>query len=1175
MAKQKNLFKNYSSIKHQLLKIDNPYIFLYKFKHDADLDTLTKYFSKIIAEPKLQNVRLNNLIANEIEQIYTKSFQHPPMDILREIIWTGLVLNRYSESINKFIKLRIHFENQILLSNYIKADTILKKIEKEHGKSLWIIKNKLNLLQELEGLESQKKYENFLLDKEINTELKILIYLSSISAETNISPGHFSKILDDFFEEFSDEALKEYFKYKLKKDYHVQTKFLSKILVEENRLTLIDLYETYIDILNTILCKRVFNDNIPDKLIKIIRKLYSSIEDDRLINILRTLNIAISPTSIELNKSVIDIYDNLLQENYQEVKKSCEVILQENPFYISLYESYIESLNNLDEITYFEKDSLIYKILICYENILLGTDDTHDSIITLFKITITYSNLSFTNEILSFILGYLNDENTYKKLSGYINISIFSPIKQETYPLHSKQVYLEKFLLLYPSSENLKLLLNFDQEEENFLSIINSLNISKDNYNNFLTQYYLFKNIFEESLFYANKLQASEKTIVKNQAQMLILTILLKEKKTDEAVNALIDFYFMNKNLSYRLPIINIINRIIESIDKTSIWPTSIEAIILFYLCVIYRNHDVRSRTEFLYEHYLTSLNYTRPMELIEHYQSNNKTFNSKEIFFLKEVCISEIMKKSIYFSNYNDAERERINICHSLKNIDEKNIDIYLEEIKDREQKLFIRKESSRFDKNKIYVDIEGVKNIFDKEVKDDYLRLLSLIDTGIYKKDEKIKTIINKFNNLSQEKNISNREMLSKLYLPDIPKNEVDDLCKKIIELSRDIFVKNEHYGLDVYLSTKIRHGTISNHLRKPLEKENLITLKDSKTGEYQSNSYWNEELHNLDEHNKKLIQSSLKKFSKEHDEIIKYLSSELLQVSTSMIRKTVDGQVIQNDNKEALFKYYFSDLEIKEILYKIIDEKLDFTNFKNHLIQILWEKTDINLTSIRNIIEEDIKVRINNNFDFIEKQIKEVSGISTLKNSIARSRTDINQALTTLIAWFGRMETTDRKDYSIQDAISIVENIFKKQDNYLTTNILKSFNLKGETLDSFIDILFILFDNAFKHSKLNEQTKITVLVTQEEQHMCINLKNNVKAYDTLENLNRHIDFIFTGYGTKQATLTINKEGNTGFNKIWKLLSTDLHTANHDLNAKFIEEDSKIFFEVNLKINAEGLLI
>jgi len=1153
----------------------DPSQFLYWFKKNHSLEIILKYFTQVLFFPNLQNSRINNLIVRETEDVHVSSFYHPSLDIARELVWTTLVLNKYSKSLNEFNDLRIEFENNILLNRYKDANLLLNVIENKFGISLWLIKNKLNLLQNLQGLEAQKNYANKLLDMNISTELKILIHLLSISAETNISPGHFNKIIDNFFEEFSNEGLKEYFKYKLKKDYPLKSQYLSTVLVEENRLTLIDIYETYIDILNTVICKNLIKDEIPDKLAKVLRKLYSTVKDHRLLNILRTLNISIRPTYLESSESIIKIYDEILNENNKEVKQICEKILQKNPVYLSLYEIYIESLNSLGEDIQFSDNTLIHTILTCYKNILLANDSTHDSIITLFRIMITYSNLSFSNEILTFVLGYMSDETTYKKLFGYINIPIFSYLKQEIYGHQSKQAYIENLLAVYPSSKTLQVLSSFDQEEKIFLDTVKSLKISTENYNNFLSQYYLLNDDFSKGFIYANKLLNSKNNIVKNQAKSLVLSSRLKENKISEATTILINFYLENDNLSYRLPIIGTVDEVINLIEKTSIWPTDIETTILFYLCVIYRNHDTRSRTEFLYEHYLSSSGYKKPIELIIDHERNNKAFDIKIIFFLKEVCVPDIMKKSIYFSDYNDAERERIDICHYLKDIDEKNAPTYLEEIKDREQKLFIRKESSRIDKNKIYVDISGIKVIFDKEVKDDYDRLLKLLEMGKYEKNSKIETIINVLKNISQDTKMETRETLHNTHMLNVPNNEVDDLCKKIIELSKDIFVKNEHYGLDVYLSTKIRHGTISNHLRKPLERANLVTLKDSKTNEYQNNIFWEDELHNIDEKKRKIIQDNLKRFSKKHDEIIKYLSAELLQVSTSSIRKTLEGKIIQNDNKNALFKYYFSDLELKEILYKIIDEKLDFPNFKNYLIMVLWEKTDVNLTAIRRVLEHDITLRINNNFDDIEQELQKITNISSLKNAIAKSRTEMNQSLTTLIAWFGRMEVSERKDYNIKDAITIVANIFKKQDDYLTINITKSINLQGKTLDSFIDILFILFDNAFKHSNLNEQTRIIIEIKQDNNYIYINMKNNISVNANLLELNTHIDSIFKQYGTKQATAQINKEGKTGFNKIWKLLVTDLETQEHSLNANFVEDKKEKFFEVNLKINAQELLV
>ena len=77
-------------------------------------------------------------------------------------------------------------------------------------------------------------------------------------------------------------------------------------------------------------------------------------------------------------------------------------------------------------------------------------------------------------------------------------------------------------------------------------------------------------------------------------------------------------------------------------------------------------------------------------INLIKKEHQNN--FDAKIVYFLKEVCIPDIMKKSIFFQGFNEIEKERINICHELTLIDEKNSKEYLSEIRRREQNLFIK---------------------------------------------------------------------------------------------------------------------------------------------------------------------------------------------------------------------------------------------------------------------------------------------------------------------------------------------------------------------------------------------------------------------------------------------------------------------------------------------------
>jgi hypothetical protein len=66
------------------------------------------------------------------------------------------------------------------------------------------------------------------------------------------------------------------------------------------------------------------------------------------------------------------------------------------------------------------------------------------------------------------------------------------------------------------------------------------------------------------------------------------------------------------------------------------------------------------------------------------------------------------------------------------------------------------------------------------------------------------------------------------------------------------RDNFVSNNEFGLDAYLSTRIRHGTLPNHIRSVFEIYNLVTAQTD--GNYANNDFWQERL-NLDEPRKRI--------------------------------------------------------------------------------------------------------------------------------------------------------------------------------------------------------------------------------------------------------------------------------------------------------------------------------
>ncbi|MDX4036586.1 hypothetical protein, partial [Aliarcobacter skirrowii] len=413
------------------------------------------------------------------------------------------------------------------------------------------------------------------------------------------------------------------------------------------------------------------------------------------------------------------------------------------------------------------------------------------------------------------------DEKSYKIKVGHIGTFIFDSFKHLIYDDLVKEQYIKEYNSSYPNNKNLQLLINFDKEENQFIQFLENSKFSERKHNSLLSIYFFSKKQYEKVEDITLKYINSDDIIFRNHSRTMFILSLINQNKLSEAMKETVDAYFIDKNTIAILPIADITDAIINNIEKTLSWPNEIDAPILFYLCTISRNLDTEGQTEFLYEYYLKSHGYKRPTELINNYLINNITFDNKIIFYLDKICIPDIMKTSEFMNDYFDAEKERIQICHYLITINNNNEKKYLQEIKDREQNLFIKKQSTRIEKNKIYVDIEGIKKSYLKELHDDYIRLTSLLEVNGYEKDLEVEKIINVLkNNIPTEvENVTYEETINSMYISNISSNEIDDVFKKIIELARDIFVKNEHYGLDVYLSTKIRHGTISNHLRKPL--------------------------------------------------------------------------------------------------------------------------------------------------------------------------------------------------------------------------------------------------------------------------------------------------------------------------------------------------------------------
>lgn len=170
-----------------------------------------------------------------------------------------------------------------------------------------------------------------------------------------------------------------------------------------------------------------------------------------------------------------------------------------------------------------------------------------------------------------------------------------------------------------------------------------------------------------------------------------------------------------------------------------------------------------------------------------------------------------------------------------------------------------------------------------------------------------------------------------------------------------------------------------------------------------------------------------------------------------------------------------------------------------------------------------------------------------------------------------WFTRNKSSYMSSFSADIILEIVheltKNIYNNQEIILKKHVDK-IHINGEKLKSFVDVMFILFDNIVKHSHLDKDINVEVIIERIEGRLLIKCSNEISEdIVTMENKER-IEVIKRNINKKEEMSYVSREGGSGFYKIEKIITVDLNcplTMNFDY--------SKDKFIVELDIESRGV--
>lgn len=1143
---------------------------IHNIKHSvSDLDNLLKFEKQYRSGLKSATTLFNNALygQNPLPKSYDYLNKNDPSHFTNsfksEFNWLVKGLVDFSDEINLFIELQQIFEDELFKGNYKEARVILNQIESNLCVSFWGIENRF-ILDEYElGTEENWNSRKLFLKEGVEPFVQAFSNIFSVRAEKNISFFHFNIEIDKWLHVQgildNDElfGLNEYLRFKgnfFSFSNYTQYPFF---IFKESGGSVIDKYLMFKRICSHLL----LDTNYKSQILKGLNYVSTEIKDPVLRNLL-TYDSSVEPLDLfPADNDFLRIVDLYTIGQYSDVVVEVKKFFNEyKTGELHIIELYVKSICelNLEYENLCSVPSIMDVIGSAMHRVLMKTNETEDSLITLVNYSYLFSNSRHGVFIYNFVsnqLGWDNQLNYSFLLSS--NSSVLNPImlastngKSDNYHLRIKgardsfaiKLIKKEFNLNAIDADHLdkipeqkrelykaRFLMNselYDDAKKIYLELISASSLS------IIALYELYS-----SLYYCHlrkeEYREAIKLFVKVNADNPNLT---KQMNYDELLKGVIIGKFKNVG------------------DKSSL----IELPIFFRI-----NSKDRIRIKQSLEVFLKSVKCTKPTEFIDQVDDFSR---NDVLYFFRNVCAVEILQLSKAFKSSFQVNEERIGVCKFLAEYDSDRASLYKEEIADLTQKNTISRVIAKIDERKIYVNEEKLYKAFYKVQKQNVFHneSLSPLNQESFDRYVKLNKYIkenNEYRNISPvsfnddgEVQVTNESFLDSydviFYYPAF------QIFSTFFLYIRDLFVFNKENGLDTYLSTKIRHGTLPNHLRSVFESNQLVTTQSN--SEYVENKYWTEKLITISNKNEK-VQEYLSEFSMNIDNYSKQIKDEFIQCKSE--------SEITHANAE--FDYSYTEQDQIELYIKKFHDVYVIDDFIELVFNELWNRTEFIMENVRHKFNNEYRDHFLRLLSHLESNLTssfQKNEINELLSQIMTCRTDIQHKLNNISQWFRRSESTYEGDYKVdvlaQTSVEITKNIHPNYSFTIDTELESKATVKGEYHEHFIDLVNNCLFNMIEHSHLDSvHLNAQLKIYEEEGELILIFSNNV------DNSEEHISKLSEIKGKWGALdSNISQERGTGFPKVKKIISSDLNRQNSYFN--FNIEDRKIDIELKFEL-------
>lgn len=967
---------------------------------------------------------------DELEGVSTDA---PLVSLEREVFWIVARISEDSEVINNFRKASELIE-RLWLNGYIdESIAILTSLNDSHGSSFWSVQLRIALENAAGGLEKQKKYTSEVRSIYKSGLLNFISYNTSVRNEERVGIQKFKEDIRQKISNHSkyDEAVKTYMHHRMLGEWPLTSEGVADVLRIEQSHSLIDVYETFVNLAQHV----VSNSGNPD-LKSIVRAALTQtkgIDDFRLTKARLFFNIdddfSNLPKREELGADAL--FSGDLSRAAKILRKQRKSKTVDAWAYI--YSGFLYSQTKCKSVSTSPRS--IPKLI---GQILRQDSSSADAYSALIKLTENLRGLPLAaaiSSLIQFIYREQPDESWRPELPS----------------LNTAYLGCEDLLC---SSTNLSSGL-----ASKCWSLLKApaRPTGTDGYSEsiFRAAGYLAINNFEKALTALyNKEQVPQNRIPGVDIPLLLHAQYAAGNKGEVIRLIALEGSHCESRLSL-MPIKNTLGgystRDFDYITDWLIAPTA-----LYMLWDITENDTTASHLRFKIGQIIRRKEFRSPAKLNS---LKGLVPDHLLVYFLKNVCTPSLIDQARVVSTTAEILDQRLDVCSVLRELDIENADVYETEIYEITNRQILETGQRIVDGTRIHVDADALARWATRELQEDYYR---------YRDLAKVVTTL-EFDDVMEDLLIDGQ-------LPNSASSfdEADAVLYSLLTKISHEFLNNSLFGLDYYLSKRIRHQSFIGLIRGPLQLQQLITTKEADDKRYNDNKVWLEKFTDCGKENLRNLSIEFQKFSSDFDQ-------KLLDAKDHKL------QILSKEQPLGLFHLEISPQIIPVV--RILLQDSDLSNFVKGFISILWAYLENSLRDARKLLSEELKSQITFIFDDFRASIKRIVKNSAshheLDRALGECSVEVQRALDDATSWFHKINDSEaiRKTFDIEQALAISIKAAKKClrgfDPKIETKFIdNNLQLMPSTLVFLHDVLFVSLDNARVHSGLKQPT-ITISV------------------------------------------------------------------------------------------------